>query len=234
MSDTRITGDATTARSDDRSTTDRAREEAGKVAEQGRQEAAHVGQVAKSETARLAREAGSEAKRRADEQAGNLAGVLDRLADELDEFARGSEQRSGYLKGLARDGADTTRRTAERLEQRGLDGALEDVSSFARRRPAMFLAAAFGTGLLLGRVTRNADMGRIAREAGDHHDAPTVAGTGAASMGSPTTGATTTGATATSGTGSHLAGARTPGTAVGPDGGSGMTGAPGTRGSGER
>jgi hypothetical protein len=48
---------------------------------------------------------------------------------------------------------------AERLESGGLEGVLRDVSSYARRRPGMFLLSAAGVGFLAGRLTRAARAG---------------------------------------------------------------------------
>jgi hypothetical protein len=165
MSDTTTNTTTNTAAgpSDQRSGTDRARE----AVERGKHDAADVARVARSETAQLAHRTGSEARKRADEQAGNLATMLGGLADELDEVAAGSDERGGNVAGLARDGAAASRRVADRLDQEGLDGVLDDVRSFARRRPAMFLAASFGTGFILGRLMRNSDLGQIARDSRD-------------------------------------------------------------------
>ncbi len=45
---------------------------------------------------------------------------------------------------------------AERIERDGLDGVLDDVGRFARRRPAAFLALCAGAGFTLGRATKAA------------------------------------------------------------------------------
>jgi len=46
---------------------------------------------------------------------------------------------------------------AERLEDRGVDGTLDDLRGYARRHPGMFLAGAFAIGVVGGRVLRNMD-----------------------------------------------------------------------------
>ncbi len=146
---------------------DAAKSEARSVAEKGKQSAGQVAGEARSQAAGLARTARDEARQRADGEVGKLAEFLDGLGDELNGMADGSPPQDGHLEGLARDGAQAANRLAQRLESGGLDGALHDVSMFARRRPGVFLAAAFGVGVALGRVTRNADMQAISAEMQD-------------------------------------------------------------------
>jgi hypothetical protein len=143
---------------------DQAKAEARNVAERGKREAGQVADEARSQAAGLARTAREDARHRVDDEVGKLAGFLDDIGDELEGMASGSGRTDGHLPALARDGADMANRLSRRLETGGLDGALHDVSMFARRRPAMFLAAAFGVGLALGRVTRNADLHEITDE----------------------------------------------------------------------
>lgn len=166
MSETRPTASAGSTNGP--SATDRAKDEGRRLVDEGRREASEVTNVARSETASIARKTGDDLRRRADDQTGQMAGMLESLADELDEVASASDREGGHLTGVARDGARASRRMAERLEREGLDGVVHDVNRFARRRPGMFLAAAFGTGLLLGRLTRNVDTGEITERA--RHD----------------------------------------------------------------
>jgi hypothetical protein len=148
----------------DANTADQAGAEARNVAETGRQKANEVADEAQNQAAELARTARDQAKQRADGEVGRLAGFLGEIGDELDGMASRSDSSDGYLPGLARDGAHAANRLSHRLETGGLDGALHDVEQFARRRPGMFLAAAFGVGLAIGRVTRNADVRSISDE----------------------------------------------------------------------
>lgn len=151
---------------------DQAREEARKTAETGKRKVSEIADEAKSQTTQLARTAGEEAHERADDELGKLAGALNRVGDELDEMADGSSHPDGYVTALARDGARTANQLSERLESGGLDGALDEVKMFARRRPGVFLAAALGAGLAIGRVTRNADMQAIKPESNGSEPQP--------------------------------------------------------------
>ncbi len=151
---------------DDSSTAEHAKSQARDVAETGQEQAGKVVQEAKAQTSQFLDEARTRARDRADTQTSQLAGVLERVSSELGEMAEGTSSSDGYLAALARDGSSTARDLSQRLQDGGLDGALDDVRQFARRRPVAFLAATFGVGLLLGRVTRNADLQKIASDDG--------------------------------------------------------------------
>jgi hypothetical protein len=139
---------------------DRARE----TAETGKAEAGHVVAEAKNHTSRLIGETGDRAREHADQQLGRAAGAIDQLGEQLDDMAANSSQQDGYLVALARDGAHRAHALSRHLDDGGLDGIVDDVTQFARRKPGTFLAASFAVGLVLGRVTRNADLGRIKQE----------------------------------------------------------------------
>ncbi len=120
-----------------------------------------------SHAADLLNQAGTKTRDRADTQVRTLAGSLSGVADDLGQMADGAADPGGSLAGLARDGARLTRTMADRLDRDGLNGALDEITSFARRRPMLFLAGAFAAGIGLGRLTRNADLGDMARTVAD-------------------------------------------------------------------
>lgn len=147
-----------------------------------------------SHAADLLNQAGTRTRDRADTQVRTLAGSLSGVADDLGQMADGAGDPGGSLAGLARDGAQLARTVADRLDRDGLSGALDEMTSFARRRPMVFLAGAFAAGIGLGRLTRNADLGGVAQTVKDAQPGDThgngngnngsgsgfVAGTGAA------------------------------------------------------
>ena len=141
------------------------------VAGTAKSEAAKVGQEVRSQTSRLIGEMGSKGRERADNQLSGVAGSLGQMSDELDRMAEGSSQPDGYLVGFVREGSSVARRLSDRLDQDGLDGALREVKRFARRQPVAFLAGAFAAGVILGRLTRNADFSSIAEAAGSGNGA---------------------------------------------------------------
>jgi hypothetical protein len=87
------------------------------------------------------------------EQQKQVAGKLRTLADDLGSMAGQTE--SGQAGDLVHELSSRTGQVAEWLE-REPSQLLDDVSSFARRRPGAFLAVALGAGLLVGRLGRGA------------------------------------------------------------------------------
>jgi hypothetical protein len=76
------------------------------------------------------------------------------LSDQVGALASGRPADAGQLGGYLEDARGQIGQLASRIEQGGLDGLLNDVSRFARRRPGVFLAAAAGAGFLIGRLVR--------------------------------------------------------------------------------
>lgn len=141
-----------------------ARHEAGEVADTAKDAGAQVVQSAKEQVGEVTKEAGRQARDLLDElrieatdqaaiQQQRAAGGLRSLADELSGMARRSEQ-DGPATDLARQAAGRLEDVAQWLEHRNPGDVLDEVRSFARRRPGAYLALAAGAGLLAGRLTR--------------------------------------------------------------------------------
>ncbi|MDD9205344.1 hypothetical protein PU560_02545, partial [Georgenia sp. 10Sc9-8] len=64
-------------------------------------------------------------------------------------------EEKGLASDLARQASSYLDRAGQWLESREPTDLLNEVTSYARRRPGMFMAVAAGTGLLAGRVTRS-------------------------------------------------------------------------------
>jgi hypothetical protein len=101
----------------------------------------------------LARQAQGELSAQASEQQQRLAGSLQALSSELSSMASRSEN-PGVATDLVHQAAGTTRKVASWLEEREPGQLLEDVKTFARQRPGLFIALAAGAGLAAGRLTR--------------------------------------------------------------------------------
>lgn len=147
------------------STTDVAKDQAAQVGQGAVQAGQHVAGVAKEQAATVGAEAGRQAKdllsqahseisQQASTQQQRLAQSIRSLGEELHKMTQPGEQASGPAADLARQGAQRTREFASWLEQREPGEVLEEVKSFARRRPGAFLLLAAGAGLLAGRMTR--------------------------------------------------------------------------------
>ena len=146
------------------STTDVAREQASDVGQHARAAGGQVAQTATdqarqvaAETGRQARDLLGEAQGHATDQASGqqqrAAQQLHSVADELGQMASSSDQ-SGVATEFAHQAAGRVHGAASWLEQREPADLLNEVRSFARRRPGAFLIGAAVAGLAAGRLTR--------------------------------------------------------------------------------
>lgn len=101
----------------------------------------------------------------ADERSRQAAGGLRTFSDQVNALAEGRPGDAGPLAGYLRDAETHVSKLADRLEQGGPQGIVDDVSDFARRRPVLFLAAAVGAGFVAGRLLRAGSAAQ--RQAGD-------------------------------------------------------------------
>lgn len=95
----------------------------------------------------------SEQKHRATEGLGHVAQALRRVTDVLRE-----DGRSG-LANYVQQASDRIERFSQRVDEQDLQQMLEQVHQFARRQPALFIGAAFGLGLLGGRLLKSSPHG---------------------------------------------------------------------------
>jgi hypothetical protein len=145
-------------------TADVARDQASDLSHSGVQAGKHVADVAREQATGVAAEArrqGEDLLRQAQgqlrEQAARgqqqLANRLFSLSDELCSMAGASGQ-GGMAAGVASQAASRVRAAGQWLNERTSGQVADDVQSFARSRPAIFLVLAAGAGLVAGRLTR--------------------------------------------------------------------------------
>ena len=155
---------APSAGSADTSTTDAAKDQAGQVADTAKHAGTQVAGTVKEQAGEVTAEAGKQAKQllaqaqsELSEQAGatqqRVSEGLHALADELHGMAKNSEQ-DGPATDLARQAADKAHQAAGWLADRDPGALMDEVRSFARRKPGAYLAIALGAGVLAGRLTR--------------------------------------------------------------------------------
>jgi hypothetical protein len=148
----------------DSSTTEVAKQQTAEVADTAKQagaevvdtvkdQAGHVTEEAKQQAKQLLFQAQSELSDQAASTQHRVSEGLHALADELSGMARNSEQ-DGVATDLARQAADKARTAAGWLADRDPGSLLDEVRSFARRKPGTYLALALGAGVLAGRLTR--------------------------------------------------------------------------------
>ncbi len=141
-----------------------AKSQAGSLGQGAAEAGQHVAAVTKDQVQNVIAEAGTRAndllrdvrgelREQAATQQQRLAQGLHALADELHSMSRHAEQ-PGLAADLTRQGARRSQEVAHWLETREPGNVIEELKTFARRRPGMFLLAAAGAGLVAGRLTR--------------------------------------------------------------------------------
>jgi hypothetical protein len=147
---------------------DTAKQAGAQVADTVKEQAGEVTAEAKHQARQLLAQAQSELTEQAAATQQRVAEGLHALADELSGMARNSEQ-DGVATDLARQAADKARQTAGWLADRDPGSLLDEVRSFARKKPGTYLAIALGAGVLAGRLTRG-----LTAPAADNTQAPTA------------------------------------------------------------
>lgn len=133
-----------------------ASDKASDVAQSAKDRATDVADEVRTQTANVAQQAKDQLHDQARSQTGEAASALRRISDQARALAEGRADDAGQVRDYARQAAGKVSDVADRLESRGFDGIVEDVESFARRRPGVFLAGAAGAGFLVGRLLRGA------------------------------------------------------------------------------
>jgi hypothetical protein len=123
------------------------------VADTAKEQAGQVSAEVKHQAQQLLVQAQSELTEQATATQQRVSEGLHALAEELSGMARNSEQ-DGVATDLARQAADKAREAAGWLADREPGSLLDEVRSFARRKPGTYLAIALGAGVLAGRLTR--------------------------------------------------------------------------------
>lgn len=178
----------------DTSTRDVAKEEAKGVAQDAVSSGKHTAETAKEQAGQVADEAMSQARMLFEQtrdqittqgsaQQERAASGLRTLADELSGMASGGAQQEGLATDLARQASERVRTAADLIENRQPGELLDEVRSFARRRPGTFLLGAAAIGFLGGRLTRG-----ITEEVRDDSGSTGTTGAPVATRTAPTAG----------------------------------------------
>src|SRR4029079_14440947 len=132
---------------------DTAKQAGAQVADTVKEQAGQVTAEATHQAKQLLAQAQSELSEQAAATQQRVSEGLHALADELSGMARNSDQ-DGVATDLARQAADKARQAAGWLADRDPGSLLDEVRSFARKKPGTYLAIALGAGVLAGRLTR--------------------------------------------------------------------------------
>lgn len=151
---------ASTAKGEAQQTADTAKGEAGHVAGVAKGEARNVVEEGKQQAAGLMDEAMSQVDEQARTQRDRVVETLRSFGDDLEKMASGEQPASGMAQDLARQVADRARDFSSRMDGREPTELLDEVRSFARRRPGTFLLGAVAAGVVAGRLTRGAKQAK--------------------------------------------------------------------------
>ncbi|HUH06251.1 MAG TPA: hypothetical protein VML96_00455 [Egibacteraceae bacterium] len=148
------TGPAATAKSESRHVAETAQEEVGHLASTAKEQASELAREASAEARGVVEDAVAQLRKEGDQQATRLADSIRQVGDRLRALAEGRAEEAGPAGEYAREAADWVTRSAERLDDMGLEGMVREVQQFARRRPGVFLGAAVASGMVTGRLVR--------------------------------------------------------------------------------
>jgi hypothetical protein len=135
-----------------------AAEGAKQVASEAKQQATEVTRQATDQARELVGQAQGQLREQAATQTQRAAGGMADVGKQIRALSDGQPDQAGFAADAARQLAEKVEEIANRMEQRGFDGAVEDLSNFARRRPGMFLLSAAATGFVVGRLGRGAQV----------------------------------------------------------------------------
>jgi len=147
---------ATTAADQGKQVASTAAQETKQVAGQAMEQAHAVAGVAREQAQTLLDQARTDVRAQADSQTERLAEGLRGLAGQVQALLDGRTEEAGQLPDLARQATQQLESFAGRIGDRGVDGVVQDVTTFARRKPGLFLAGAAALGFVGGRLLRGA------------------------------------------------------------------------------
>lgn len=133
-----------------------ARQQSQQVTGTAKEQAGRVGQEAREQAHDLFGQASQQFRGQAQDQTQRLGGTLQSLATDMRALAEGHPDDAGAVGDYAQQAVERVQGFADRVEERGFDGLLDDVQQFARRRPGAFLLSAAVAGFAVGRLARGA------------------------------------------------------------------------------
>jgi hypothetical protein len=131
-----------------------AAEQARGVASTAQEQVATVGSQALGQARTVLDSAGGDVRDQLEQRLSTLVEQARTTADELTALVEGRPEEAGRTKELAQSASQHVTRLADRADELGIQGVVEEVTDLARRRPVLFLAGAATAGLLVGRMAR--------------------------------------------------------------------------------
>ncbi len=149
------------------------------VAAVGTEQVATLGHEALGQARTVLDSASGDVRDQLEERLRTLVDSARTTADELQALVDGRPEEAGRTRDLARSASQQVNRLADRADELGIQGVVEEVSDLARRRPVLFLAGAATAGLLVGRMARAGKEVQGSGSGGGSAPQPSVAATGA-------------------------------------------------------
>jgi uncharacterized protein YjbJ (UPF0337 family) len=138
---------------------ERAASEASQVSDTAKDQARQVKDEVATQARGLVDQAKSELRDQGRAQADHVSHAIRRVSDQAGALAAGRVDEAGNVADYVRRAGDQVGRVADRLDQRGVDGVVNDVQSFARHRPGAFLLGCATAGFVTGRLLRGSAAG---------------------------------------------------------------------------
>jgi hypothetical protein len=108
----------------------------------------------------------------ADAKSRQATSALRTMSDQLSALAEGRTSEAGPLADYLQEARGKVSALASRVESGGPQGVLDDITGFARRRPALFLLGAAGAGFAIGRIVRSGAAAVSERNDADSASSP--------------------------------------------------------------
>lgn len=156
MQDTSTPDTVDLTREEGRQVADETRRQAGAVAGTAREQAGNVAHEAMGHAKDLAGDAKQQLHRQAQQQTDALGGVIGTLGERVHALADGDIDRAGPIGDYAQRIAGQVDGIADKVDQLGFDGMVDEVQRYARRRPGAFLLGAAVAGFAVSRLARGA------------------------------------------------------------------------------
>ncbi len=147
---------ASTAKDEAVQVTQAAAGAASDVAGTAKEQAGHVAGEAVNQLRSLTDDARGQVAQQAGNATEKLSSTVRGLASEARDLSQGKADGSGTLAGLVQQLADRGEQLADHISSQGPSGLVQDLRSYAQRRPGTFLLGALVAGVATGRLVKGA------------------------------------------------------------------------------
>jgi hypothetical protein len=147
---------ATTAKDEAAQVGQAAASAASDVAGTAKQQAGQVAGEAVNQLRSLTDDARAQASQQASQATEQLSTKVRALAGEMRDLGQGRGDANGTVAGLVQQLADRGEQLADQIAARGPGGLVQDLRSYAARKPGTFLLGALAAGVVTGRLVKGA------------------------------------------------------------------------------